>query len=154
MKKRILVIFLAIVMVFTAVTFVGCKSSNETCQITVIIGDNTYNVETDCRTLHEVLKQLYADGTIEAYEYSGTEFSPYVTKVDTVVNTYEIDYHYIAIFHNLNEMALQTYSSVDTKPITIEHNGITFYYSYVGVALLPVVDGAVYYIFATTEYYY
>ena len=154
MKKRILVIILAIVMVFTAVSFTGCKTSNETCQITVIIGDNTYNLETDCRTLHEVLQQLYADGTIAAYDYSGTEFSPYVTKVDTVADTYAVDAHYIAIFHNIDEMALQTFSSVDYKPITIEHNGITFYYSYVGVALLPVVDGAVYYIFATTEFYY
>ena len=154
MKKRFLLILLTVIMVLTTFVFTGCQSTAETCQITVIIGDNTYSLETDCRTLHEVLKQLYADGKISAYDYSGTELTPYVIKVDSVEDTYAVDYHYIAVFHNIDEMSLQTFSSVDFQPITIEYDGTTFYYSYVGVALLPIVDGAVYYIFATTEFYY
>lgn len=154
-KQRILAIILALVMVMTSVLLVACTNEKgELCSITVIIGEKTYQVKTETRTLHEALQEMLANKVISVYEFSGTQFSPYVTKLDTIADTYSVDQKFITVFHNIDDLSLKMLSSTTYQPFTKVVNGETFYCSAVGVALLPVVDGASYYLFATNEMFF
>lgn len=150
-KRRILLALLALLLALSSFIFAGCGQTQEQelCKVTVVLGDKSYEAETRVRTVHELLQEMKANGVIEAYEFSGTRFTPYVTKIDTVVGKFEVDGKYIAVFHDIDEMSLKYYGLAGY--VTKEHMGREFFYSNIGVALLPVVDGASYWFFATDE---
>jgi hypothetical protein len=154
MKKSFLVFLVAILLVVSTLGFAACSETQRVeSSVTLIIDGRTIQADTDARTVHELLQQLYKKNVIKAYTFSGTAFSPYIEQVDEVKDTFFEDGKYITLFHDIEDMALQQFN-LSFQPITIEAFGKTFYYSSVGVALLPIVDGATYYIFATNENYF
>ncbi len=129
--------------------------------VTVYIGDKTLEVTTEQAYLHGLLKELYADGRISAYVYSGDENSAFASQVDAVVQG--VNGPYISVWHSLDEFALKSvYNSQfaeynpsrsevieedGTRFIAYTHNGVTLYLSGAGLSQLPLRDGGVYAVF-------
>ncbi len=140
MKKRILLIVLSVVLALSAFAFAGCQpeGQRDLAKVTVILGEETYNVETKAETLHDLLIEMKEEGVISMYEFSGTDLTVYVTKIGEL-EVSEAN-QYIALFHTIDDPVLQWLEG-GTKTI----NGVEYFYSSAGVAVLPINDGAIYY---------
>ncbi|MEG1528348.1 MAG: hypothetical protein RR248_00775 [Clostridia bacterium] len=142
---------LSIVLLFCLVfALASCGGLNqEAVKCTIIIGEETFAVETKTRTLHEALLELKENKIITTYEFTGTTFSPFVTKLCKLESSSQ-SRTFIALYHDIDDASLKLLDSITWQPITTLVNGKTYFSSNVGFALLPIVEGATYYIILAT----
>lgn len=159
-KKRVALLTVALLLaVCSAFCFAACTDTNTGAKnITVYIGDKTFEVTTECEYLHGVLKELKDGGKIADYVYSGEGSNAYASKIDSVeqgasgpyisvwhsVDEFEFKSVYVAAYAEYNPSRSTVTEEDGTKFITYTMNSRLLYYSAVGVGMLPVRDGATY----------
>jgi hypothetical protein len=145
--KKLVTLFAALLILALPVLGLGACSkdgvSEETKAVTVYLGEEALSVETRQDKINGLLKELLEAQKISAYKTDGFGYGIYVTQIGALVGDSAAG-TYIAFYHDINDYALQDYAE-DYSAITEEIGGKTVFYSGVGVALLPVVDGASYY---------
>lgn len=139
----------------------GFESDFSEKDVTVYIGDEKFEIVTRKTFLHDVLKDMYSQDLISAYEYSGGNLSPFVTQVGDLQQNFA-EYKYYTVWHSIDVFSLKGVYSNDygmpgrgvqkvegeepyqTVFVVTEYKGTVLFYSNVGVGLLPIVDGGVY----------
>jgi len=144
--KKLLSIIMTLLLLATSVcTLYGCQLTSSRTRnqvsITVIIGENELSVDTMESNLHMVLVELLDGNKISSYVYSGSTYSVYITQIDELTPTVASN-EFITVFHSIDDDGLKMYG-VDNVVVGDK----TLYCSGVGVSMLPIVDGATYYIF-------
>lgn len=133
--------------------------------VTVYIGDgedNAYSVKTRQAFLLDLLKEMKKNGVIDVLEIDETT-TPYVKSIGSLAPS---GGEYCSLWHSVNEFAFKSvYSGFlpghgqqivegegqwATTFVGTKIGEKTLYYSNVGVALLPVQDGACYAIYLDT----
>ncbi|MDR3215901.1 MAG: hypothetical protein LBT55_00610 [Clostridiaceae bacterium] len=144
--KNLAALFVAIAITATLVfafTACGTNEKTEPVSVTVIIGEKTLEVETNADKVIDLLTDLKNEGKISAFVYSGSKYGAYVTELDALKED-ALGGVYIAVYHNIDDIGLHDFDAVDYSVITKEINGNTYFFSGVGISLLPVEEGAVY----------
>lgn len=138
-KKIIAVVFVALLL--TAV-FSSCIKPQEGLKtVEITIGENSHILETNENYLHGALLELKNKGAIATYEVSGSEEGVYITKIDGITFDSQRGFGFISVYHTIDDITL-----IDTSGYMedIVLKGVTFKASGVGVAMLPLYDGAKY----------
>ena len=164
-RKKLLVIVAAVlVVVLAAFCFVACnptQTQEGEKNITVYIGDKTFEVTTEQLYLHGVLLEMLKDGKISAYVYTDGAYGVSFSQVDEISQdpTWTTP-PFLTLWHNVDEFTLKSVYNAEwassnpsrstvteedgTKFVTTTHDGVLLYYSGVGIGAVPVLDGAVY----------
>lgn len=128
----------------------GYEANDLEKNIKIYIGDDDpISVTTKENKVFYVLSDLVESSSISAFAFQGGSYGAYITKLNDLYDSYDADTrtsHYISVYHSIDDVNLKGMGE-------IEHNGVTFFYSNVGVSSLPIVDGASYY-FAQETYQY
>ncbi|MBR2334427.1 MAG: hypothetical protein IKA59_03700 [Clostridia bacterium] len=168
MSKKARIITLVLIVLSLVVTLTACglkdqidglgqeiKPNNDEKQVTIIVGEKTFEVTTTKAYLHEALKDLLAEGKIALYEY-GSDESPYVVAIDVLEQDVEGG-KYFSVWHNVDSFslkciwsdfvpsrALKTTDNDGNIVVTTMHKNQELFYSGVGIGTLPLVDGCTY----------
>lgn len=136
----------------------GYEANDQVKNITIYVGDDEpIAVSTKENKVFYVLSDLVEENKLTAFAFSGGSMGAFITKINDL---YYDDTHYISVFHSIDDDNLKTPNGTydenwNFTPTggyqTLEHSGVTFFYSNVGVSSLPIVDGASYY-FAQMSY--
>ena len=125
--------------------------------IVVYVGEKRFEITTRKAYLHDVFKDLLAEGKISAYEYGTDDLNPYITAIDSLEQNWQENKYY-SVWHNVDNFSLKGLDSSWGNPsrATIETDdygtvyvvtildGVKLNYSAVGVGILPLVDGCTY----------
>lgn len=117
----------------------GYEGSSEEKTITLTVGESVFEFTTRVNNLHDALIEMKEKEIISAYVFDGSGFGVYVTEIGGL-KADAAEFSYIAVFHDIDDAALKDFYNPDP----LDQGGKTYFYSNVGVALLPVVDGASY----------
>lgn len=145
-RKLLLVAVVAMTICAFAFALTACNPPAEGEKtVNVYIGEQRYSVTTEGLYLFDALKKLSENEGI-ALDYSGSKYGAYITAVgelkpDTAAR------EYITVYHDIDDDGLKGFGVADVE---LTHDGKIFYYSGVGVSLLPLEDGASYWLFVTT----
>jgi hypothetical protein len=144
--KKIAAILSAVVMIAALLlAFAACIDNpykTEPVSVTVIVGEKNLTVETTAGKVRDLLTELKAAGEISAFEYAGSKYGAYVTEIDALKGD-SLQGTYIALYHDIDDMALQDFAS-DYSILTKDIGGKAYFYSGLGISLLPVEEGATY----------
>ncbi|MDE6302204.1 MAG: hypothetical protein K2M36_01265 [Clostridia bacterium] len=129
--------------------------------ITVYIGDKTFEVTTEQLYLHGVLLEMLEDEKISAYVYTDGAYGVSFSQVDEISQdpTWTTP-PFLSLWHNVDEFTLKSVyneqwassnpsrseATVEdgTKFVTTTYKGVLLYYSGTGIGSVPVIDGGVY----------
>lgn len=161
-NKKIVSIVAAVLIVLSAVLcFAACDSGdNSQKNITVYIGDKTFEVTTNAAYLHDVFVELKNDDKITQYVFSGDlTTGVFLTQIDDLAQDAASGKYY-SVWHDVDEFALKSVyqeqfaeynphrsevtTEDGTKFITTNYKGIKLYYSGVGVSKIPLKNGGHY----------
>lgn len=135
----------------------GYEADFEEKQVVVYIGEKRFDVTTRKAYLHDVIKDLFEEGKISAYEYGNDDLNPFISAIDVLEQNYA-ESKYYSVWHNVDNFSLKGLDSSWGNPsrATIETDdygtvyvvtildGVKLNYSAVGVGILPLVDGCTY----------
>ncbi len=180
-SKILVATLLAVVLTLSVLTFVACndgqskidelqktindlqdklagyEENDAVKNIKIYIGDDEpIAVATKENKVFYVLSGLVEENRIATFAFSGDKYGAFITKLNDL---YYDTSHYISVFHTIDDANLKGVNYVYDESTgnyvpgesSLEHKGVTFFYSNVGVASLPIVDGASYY-FAQLSY--
>lgn len=130
-----------IILLICFLTFSACLATNtDLKRITITIGENEYALETNGEYLHNALLELEEQEIIDKYYFTKGAYGVFIEALSTLDLSAENSF--VAIFHNIDDVALIDYSNYASAPIVID--GATYNPSGYGVAELPLYDGAKY----------
>ncbi|MEG2540411.1 MAG: hypothetical protein RSB59_01365 [Clostridia bacterium] len=146
-SKRIIVAMLVVLtVVCSAVFMTACGkddklNNNSQKSITIYIGETSVAATTTTGNMYDLFTEMKANGKLSAFECDGSKYSAYLTKLNDLSPAKN---QYIAVYHDINDMGLQEFDNTTFLVKSVVHFDKTFYFSGVGITLLPVVDGANY----------
>jgi len=149
MFKKVALVFVSLLIISSLFLFSSCNLKNigkpeyEDGQktITVVVGETEYTVKTESNYLHEVLLEMKNDGAID-YVFETSSYGSYPTKVGSL-DSKSTTNTYIALYHNIDDITLRGDIGEYAMP-GINFKGDSYYYSSVGVDMLPIFDGKTY----------
>lgn len=127
----------------------GLEQTSTEKTVNILIGDKPYEITTRMGNLFDVLGEMKSKGTISVFDYTGSGLDAYIKAVDTLVGS-DADRTFIAIYHDIDNYSLKGTDYQTGEIATTVANGKTYFFSNVGCAILPLVDGASYYLAVQT----
>jgi membrane protein implicated in regulation of membrane protease activity len=135
----------------------GYEADFEEKQVVIYIGEKRFDVTTRKAYLHDVIKDLFEEGKICAYEYGNDDLNPFISAIDVIEQNYA-EGKYYSVWHNVDNFSLKGLDSSWGNPsratieadeygnrfVVTQIDGVTLNYSAVGVGILPLVDGCTY----------
>lgn len=166
-KALLLVLALVLLVCVTAVLLVACDGSlqdqikdlqdkvtgleqtSTEKTVSILIGDKSYEVTTRMGNLFDVLNEMKSKGTISVFDYTGSGLDAYITAVDTLVGS-DAERTFVAVYHDIDNYSLKGTDWQTGEIATVTVGEKTYFFSNVGSAILPLVDGASYYLTVQT----
>lgn len=134
----------------------GIEATTTEKDVTLYIGEKQFDVTTRLSFVHELLKQLFSEGKISAYTYSGSDLNAFASQIDDLDQNFS-EGKYYSVWHNVDNDSLKAVYDEAWHPSrafkkqgefasfsATEFKGKELFYSNVGVSILPLVDGCVY----------
>ncbi|MDR2635025.1 MAG: hypothetical protein LBC13_03475 [Clostridiales bacterium] len=142
-KKAAALLSAAVMIAVLLFAFAACDETlkAEPVSVTLIIGDKTLTTETREEKVVGLLTELKKAGKISAFEYTGQKWGAFVTEIDALKGD-STQGTYILLYHDIDDSGLHEFGSEGV--IKREIDGKSYFFSGVGVSLLPVEDGATY----------
>mgnify|MGYP001292924443 CR=1 FL=1 len=141
-KKIALSLILALLLVASLCACAPADNSQKS--VVIIIGEREFALNTQAAFLHDALLELKETGEIEVYSFSGSGTGIYIDELSGLDASAQNSF--IGVYHNIDDATLIDYQYGGSQTV----GGETFRSSNVGVAALPLVDGAKYLLTVST----
>ncbi len=160
-KRKIVAIVSVVLIVLSALLcFAACNEGDRSEKdVTVYIGDKTFEASTTADNLHDLLKELKDADKITRYEFTVSATGAFITQIDELMQD-ATNGKYYYVWHDVDEFALKSVYQEEfaaynpsrsevteedgTKFVTTSFKGLKLYWSGVGVSSVPLKDGGHY----------